>query len=245
MIAQDKTDELITRLADEDPEVREAATAELIQIGAPAMEKLRSASVSSNAEQAARARYVVEQLKWAEPGKALALFMGTDSFTIGTLEEEPNPALRKFIECRVFSFPLQTIGNSGVAPKYVLIPFKSRVYRTDVVAELTQLAEDSCLTLRTHADVSEFARAIRGDNVIVSANSGTDYVITGAGWQGNNFGGNTNIVFQNQGQIVIHSPVVFQTEENIVIKIDKETGRAKIAASPFIIDSMPIYWEIK
>lgn len=60
--------ELVRRLAHEDPAVRDAATAELLRIGEPALAALREAAKGDDPELVARARRLIAEIDFPEPG---------------------------------------------------------------------------------------------------------------------------------------------------------------------------------
>jgi hypothetical protein len=65
---QDPVGTLIEKLAHEDPEVRDAAAAELLKLGQAALEPLRRAMKAESKDIAGRAARLVDELEWPEPG---------------------------------------------------------------------------------------------------------------------------------------------------------------------------------
>lgn len=61
-------DALIEKLADEDPDVRDEAALALKKIGAPALEKLRKAAESTNAETSSRAKEIITSIERSAVG---------------------------------------------------------------------------------------------------------------------------------------------------------------------------------
>jgi hypothetical protein len=72
LLLQDATvEKLIEKLGDDDVEVRDAAGAELVKIGRPALEALRKAAKSDRQEVAGRARSLIAKIDFPEPGPAV------------------------------------------------------------------------------------------------------------------------------------------------------------------------------
>ncbi|MBI2933325.1 MAG: HEAT repeat domain-containing protein [Planctomycetes bacterium] len=70
LYAKESIDELLEKLGDDDPRVRDQASAQLVQIGRPALEPLRRAAASDQPEVAGRARSLIDEIDWPEPGPA-------------------------------------------------------------------------------------------------------------------------------------------------------------------------------
>lgn len=71
VLALQDVDGLIRQLGDDRIEVRDKASAELLKIGAKALDKLREAAKSADPEIAARARALVAEIDFPEPGAAV------------------------------------------------------------------------------------------------------------------------------------------------------------------------------
>lgn len=65
---QEPVEKLILKLGDDDVDVREQASRELVKIGKPALGALRKAMKSEKAEIAGRAKALVEEIDFPEPG---------------------------------------------------------------------------------------------------------------------------------------------------------------------------------
>lgn len=71
ILALQDVDGLIRQLGDDRIEARDRASEELLKLGAKALEKLKEAAASSDPEIAARARALVAEIDFPEPGAAV------------------------------------------------------------------------------------------------------------------------------------------------------------------------------